>query len=170
MNEVKVFTNEKFGEIRTVEIHGDVWFVLADICKALELTNPTVVANRLDEDERTKFKLGRQGETTIINESGLYNVILRSDKPQAKAFRKWVASEVLPSIKKHGAYMTEQTLEKALTSPDFLIQLATQLKKEQEKNKALQVEVSELTVDNQIMKPKAEYFDGFGKQKFVPFV
>lgn len=71
-------------------------------------------------NEKANFKLGRQGEAVVINESGLYAVILRSDKPQAKPFRKWVTSEALPTIRKHGAYMTEQTIEKALTNPDFL--------------------------------------------------
>lgn len=77
--------------------------MLKDVCEVLVLTNPTVVADRLDDDERTKFNLGRQGEATAVNESGLYNVILRSDKPQAKQFRKWITAEVLPSIRKHGA-------------------------------------------------------------------
>lgn len=147
------------SEVRTVTIDNEPWWVLADVCKVLELTNPTMVAKKLDEDERSKFDLGRQGEAVIINESGLYNVILRSDKPQAKPFRKWVTSEVLPAIRKHGAYMTPETLEEAILNPDYLIKIATALKEEKEKNKALQVVNSNLTVDNQIMKPKAEYFD-----------
>lgn len=147
------------SEVRTVTIDNEPWWVLADVCKVLELTNPTMVAKKLDEDERSKFDLGRQGEAVIINESGLYNVILRSDKPQAKPFRKWVTSEVLPAIRKHGAYMTPETLEEAILNPDYLIKIATALKEEKDKNKALQVVNSNLTVDNQIMKPKAEYFD-----------
>jgi prophage antirepressor-like protein len=110
-NKLAVFTNPDFGEVRTLEINGEPWFVLADVCKALELSNPTIVANRIDEDERAKFDLGRQGNTTIINESGLYSVILRSDKPQAKPFRKWVTSEVLPSIRKTGAYTVNTNAE-----------------------------------------------------------
>lgn len=157
-NEMKKWT---FGEneVRTIECNGEPWWVLADVCKVLEMSNPTVVAGRLDTDERTKFDLGRQGEATIINESGLYSVILRSDKPQAKPFRKWVTSEVLPTIRKHGTYMTPETIEKTLSNPDFIIQLATTLKTEQEKNKKLQISVSQLTVDKQIMQPKADYFD-----------
>ena len=109
-----------------------------DVCDILELSNPSVALKNLDEDERTKFNLGRQGNTNLINESGLYALVVRSRKPEAKKFRKWITSEVLPSIRKHGAYMTEDTIEKALTSPDFLIQLATKLKEEQEKTKQLE--------------------------------
>lgn len=133
------------SEIRTVEKDGEPWWVLSDVCKVLELTSPHKVADRLENDERNQIpvtdSLGRNQNTTIINESGLYAVILRSDKPQAKPFRKWVTNEVLPSIRKHGAYMTDQTLEQALTSPDFLIQLATQLKEEKEQRKQLEVKV-----------------------------
>lgn len=104
MNELEIFKNEEFGEIRTVMKDGEPMFCLVDICKALEISNPSKVAQRLDDDERTKFELGRAGETNFITESGLYAVILRSDKPNAKKFRKWITSEVLPSIRKTGSY------------------------------------------------------------------
>lgn len=109
MNEIKVWNYES-SEVRTIEKDGEPWWILADVCKVLELSNPTMVAKKLDPDERAKLDLGRQGETTIINESGLYAVILRSDKPQAKPFRKWVTSEVLPSIRKTGSYHSQQQL------------------------------------------------------------
>ena len=158
MNELQVFNfNDK--QVRVEERNNETWFCLKDVCDILDIKNATDVVNRLDEEERTRFNLGRQGEANFINESGLYTVVLRSDKPQAKPFRKWVTSEVLPTIRKHGAYMTEQTLEQALTSPDFLIKLATELKEEQEKRKELELKNSRLTVDNQIMQPKADYFD-----------
>lgn len=108
MNDLKIFNNEEFGEIRTVVVNGEPMFCLVDICKALEIKNATDVAKRLDEDERTRLNLGRQGETNFITESGLYAVILRSDKPNAKKFRKWVTSEVLPSIRKNGGYINGQ--------------------------------------------------------------
>ena len=158
MNGLQIFTYNG-NEVRTVQKDGEPWWVLKDVCEVLGLKNPTMIADRLDEDERAKFDLGRQGETNIINESGLYNVILRSDKPEAKPFRKWITSEVLPSIRKHGAYMTPETLEAAILNPDLLIRLCTALKDEQDKNKALQAANSTLAVDNQIMKPKADYFD-----------
>ena len=104
MNELQIFNNEEFGEIRTAVVNNEPMFCLIDICKALEIKNATDVAKRLDEDERTRLNLGRQGDTNFITESGLYAVILRSDKPNAKKFRKWVTSEVLPSIRKTGSY------------------------------------------------------------------
>ena len=114
------------SNIRTAEKDGQLWWVLADVCNVLELSNPRVVADRLDEDERRKFDLPRQGETWFINESGLYSVILRSDKPQAKPFRRWVTHEVLPQIRQNGCYIaravpvTEKTWygERVLTMND----------------------------------------------------
>lgn len=104
MNELQTFTYNSL-QVRTVEKNGEPWFVLKDVCDVLEIANPTVVANRLDEDEVAKFDLGgKSGISNIISESGLYNVILRSDKPEAKPFRKWVTAEVLPSIRKTGSY------------------------------------------------------------------
>lgn len=159
MNNLQIF-NYNGNEVRTVQKDGEPWWVLKDVCGVLGLKNPTMIAERLEDDEVTKFNLGGlSGETNIINESGLYNVILRSDKPEAKPFRKWVTSEVLPSIRKHGAYMTPETLEQAILNPDTMIKLCTALKNEQDKNKELQAVNSSLTVDNQIMKPKADYFD-----------
>lgn len=157
-NKIQVWNYES-SEIRTVQVNGEPWLVLSDVCKVLELSNPSMVAKKLDDDERTKFDLGRQGETTIINESGLYTVILRSDKPQAKPFRKWVTSEVLPSIRKHGAYMTDQALEKALTNPDFLIELATQLKAEQEQRRRLETTVAAQNKQMEQDKPKVLFAD-----------
>lgn len=111
MNELQIFTYND-TEIRTVEKDDGLWWVLADVCRALELTNSRIVAERLDEDERCKFDLPRQGETWCVNEPGLYNVILRSDKPEAKDFKRWVTHEVLPSIRKTGEYKTPR---KAMT-------------------------------------------------------
>lgn len=97
MNELKIF-DYNGAQVRTVELNGEPWWVLKDVCDVLEISNPTMVAERLDDDERAKFDLGRQGETNIVNEAGLYSVILRSDKPQAKDFKRWVTHEVLPSM------------------------------------------------------------------------
>lgn len=107
--DLQIFNNEEFGKIRTVTKDDEPMFCLIDICKALEIRNATDVAKRLDEDELTRLNLGsRTGETNFITESGLYAVILRSDKPNAKKFRKWVTSEVLPSIRKNGGYIAGQ--------------------------------------------------------------
>lgn len=161
MNNLQVF-NYNGNEVRTIQKDGETWWVLKDVCGILGISKYRDTASRLDEDERGSVRVdtpGGEQEMTVINESGLYNVILRSDKPEAKPFRKWVTSEVLPSIRKHGAYMTPETLEQAILNPDMMIKLCTALKDEQDKNKALQAVNSSLTVDNQIMKPKADYFD-----------
>ncbi|WP_088291608.1 BRO family protein [Bacillus mycoides] len=134
MNQLQVFNNNELGQVRTVIQGEDVWFIAKDVCEVLEIKNTTVAIQKLDSDEVTKFNLGGlSGETNIINESGLYSLIMTSRKPQAKAFKKWVTSEVLPSIRKHGAYMTDQVLEQAVTNPDFAIGLLTKLKEEKEK-------------------------------------
>lgn len=110
MNDLQIFNNEEFGEVRTAVINDEPMFCLIDICKALEIKNATDVAKRLDEDELTRLNLGsRAGETNFITESGLYAVILRSDKPNAKKFRKWVTAEVLPQIRKTGSYNKPMT-------------------------------------------------------------
>lgn len=103
MNDLQIFNYES-NEVRTVMIDGEPWFCLTDVCRVLGLSNPRSVADRLDKDERRKFDLPRQGETWFINEAGLYTVILRSDKPEAKPFRKWVTGTVLPAIRKTGSY------------------------------------------------------------------
>ena len=163
MNELQIFKNESFGEVRTLVIDNEPWFVGKDVAEVLGYSNTRdALSKRVDEDDRGVANcdtLGGTQEMTIINESGLYSLILSSKLPKAKEFKHWVTSEVLPSIRKHGAYMTEQVLEQALASPDFLIKLATQLKEEKDKNKMLQEVNSGLVVDNSIMKPKAEYFD-----------
>lgn len=161
MNELQVFTYNG-NEVRTIQKDGEPWWVLKDVCSVLELSDTNKTAERLDADELTRIKFvtgGQNREMLCVNESGLYNVILRSDKPEAKPFRKWVTSEVLPSIRKYGAYMTPETLEQAILNPDTMIKLCTALKEEQDRNKVLQAVNSSLTVDNQIMKPKADYFD-----------
>lgn len=162
MNDMQTFTYNS-TEVRTVEMNGEPWFVLKDVCEVLGIADHKVTARRLETDEVCQTPLtdsmGRQQEATVINESGLYNVILRSDKPEAKPFRKWVTSEVLPSIRKHGAYMTPETLQAAILNPDTMIQLCQQLKAEQDKNAQLIAVNSQLTVDKQIMQPKADYFD-----------
>lgn len=156
MQELKIFENEQFGKVRTLQIENEAYFIAIDVCNILGLTNPTVAISRLDEDEVTKFNLGGlSGETNIVNEYGLYNLILASRKPQAKAFKRWITHEVIPSIRKHGLYATDELLD----NPDFLIEAITKLKEEREKNLKLQAINSKLEVENEIMQPKAEYFD-----------
>ena len=156
--------NYQAHEVRTIQKEGEPWFVLKDVCQILGLDTSQLkkVADRLEEDEKGRNSIptpGGEQESWLINESGLYNVILRSDKPEARPFRKWVTSEVLPTIRKHGAYMTAETIEAAILNPDTMIKLCTELKAEQERSRALQVENARLVVDKQIMAPKADYFD-----------
>ena len=111
MNGLQVF-NYNSSEVRTVMRDGEPWFCLVDVCRVLDLSSPHKVAERLDRDELPGIKVRSGGQTremTFINESGLYSVILRSDKPEAKPFRKWVTSEVLPTIRKTGGYGVDGT-------------------------------------------------------------
>lgn len=122
MNGLQIFNSEEFGEIRTVSINDEPWFVASDICKALELSNATVSVQRLDEDEKSKFNLGLSGgDTNCVNEYGLYSLVLASRKPEAKKFKRWITHEVIPSIRKHGGYIAgqesmtdDELLEKAI--------------------------------------------------------
>lgn len=161
--ELQIFKNEQFGEVQLLEINNEPWFVGKEIAEILGYQNPSkALKDHVDEEDKlnneTLLSLGQRGGW-IINESGLYSLILKSKLPQAKQFKRWVTSEVLPAIRKHGGYLTDNKLEEALLNPDTLISLATQLKEEREARKQLQVANSQLMVDNQIMQPKAQYFD-----------
>ena len=162
MENLKVFENEQFGTVRVVEVDGEPWFVGKDVAEVLGYSNPQkAIRDHLDDEDRTVNELFTVNGTKgiLINESGLYSLILSSKLPRAKEFKRWVTSEVLPLIRKHGAYMTAETIEKAILNPDTLIKLCMELKESQEQNKALQITNSRLKVDNTIMQPKAEYFD-----------
>lgn len=155
MNEIQIF-NYNSNEVRTIQKNGEPWFVLKDVCQILGLGTPAKVAERLDPDEKGVNQIhtpGGKQEMTCINESGLYNVILRSDKPEAKPFRKWVTSEVLPSIRKTGGYIAgqEQMTDAELMAAALLV--ANRQIKERD------ARISELSVQNAIMQPKADYFD-----------
>ena len=163
MNDLQIFNSPECGAIGTIEKGGEPWFVGKDGGAALGYEKPTdAVRKHVDVEDRGISKMettsGAQ-ETTIINESGLYSLVLSSKLPTAKKFKRWVTSEVIPSIRKHGAYMTPETLEAAILNPDTMIKLCTALKDEQDKRKALEVANAELVVEKQIMQPKADYFD-----------
>lgn len=142
MNDLQIFKNSEFGEIRTVTKNNEPWFVAIDVCNALDLKNPTVSVGRLDEDEVTKFNLGGlSGESNIVSEYGLYNLILASRKKEAKKFKRWITHEVIPTIRKHGAYMSSEVIEKTLSDPDYLIRLATNLKEEKAKRALAEAQI-----------------------------
>ena len=160
MNDLKIFNNEEFGEIRTVVVNDEPMFCLIDICKALVIKNATDVAKRLDEDERTRLNLGRQGETNFITESGLYAVILRSDKPNAKKFRKWVTSEVLPSIRKNGGYIAgqENMTDDELMAKALMV-AQNKIAEKDNRIKSLETEITEMDKTISEMQPKVRYVD-----------
>lgn len=155
MNELKIFENQEFGKIRSVMVNNEPYFVAKDICDILEIKNTTQAIQRLDEDERTMFNIGRQGETNIVNEYGLYNLILASRKSEAKAFKKWITHEVIPSIRKNGMYATNELLD----NPDLAIKVFEQLKQEREEKKKLQLENAQQKQMIGELKPKADYVD-----------
>lgn len=166
MNELKIFENPEFGKIRTVEIDGEPWLVGKDVAQALGYANASKAVMDHVDDEDKRFEMlpvsdsqnGNLVKTALINESGLYSLVLSSKLPGAKKFRRWVTSEVLPSIRRHGAYMTPDTIEKVLDDPDTIIRLATTLKQERERRKALESE-------NHAMKPKALFADSVAASK-----
>lgn len=133
---IQVFKNINFGEVRTVIRDGEPWFVAADICRALEIGNPTDAMSRLEPDEYTLVSIEGASNGKPVNavsESGLYSLVLGSRKPKARAFKRWITHEVIPSIRKHGAYMTPEKIEEALADPDTVIRWATMLKAERQK-------------------------------------
>jgi prophage antirepressor-like protein len=156
MNELKIFENEEFGSLRTMEIDGKIYFVAKDVAGILGYSNPRkAISDHVDEEDKGVTKcdtLGGNQNLTIINESGLYSLVLYSKMPNAKKFKHWITADVLPSIRQYGAYLTPDTLEKAILNPDFIIQLATSLKEYQEENKNLKRE-------NQTMLPKSQFYD-----------
>jgi anti-repressor protein len=155
MNELQHFYF-KGRQVRTLNADNEPMFVGKDVADILGYQNGSRdVNNHVEEEDRLKYQIGTSGqsrEMTLINESGLYSLVLSSKLPTAKEFKHWVTHEVLPSIRKHGAYMTPETIEKAIYDPDFIINLATQLKNEQAKTAALKA-------DNETMKPKALFAD-----------
>ena len=169
-NKIKVFENAEFGSVRTVTINGEPWFVAADVCKSLEINNVSMAISRLDDDEKNTISLteGIPGNPnkTIVNEPGLYSMVLSSRKPEAKAFKRWITHEVIPDIRQYGMYATSDFLDKALGNPDNWIRMLTEysaVKKENETLKLKAVEQKEVieTQNHQItlMKPKATYYD-----------
>ncbi|MCL1951642.1 MAG: phage antirepressor [Oscillospiraceae bacterium] len=154
MNELQIF-NYEGNQVRTVQRGGEPWWVLKDVCAVLGIEKYRDTATRLDDDEREPVvvdTLGGPQEMTAVNESGLYNVILLSRKPEAKKFKRWVTHEVLPSIRKTGMYATVETAERLMNDPDFLIRALEEIKAVRTKNAALKAE-------NAAMRPKARFAD-----------
>lgn len=163
MSEVQIFNNEEFGQIRTVEVDGEPWLVGKDVARALGYQNPSkAIADHIDPEDKLNndslLSLGQRGGW-LINESGLYSLVLSSKLPGAKRFKRWVTSEVLPSVRRHGAYMTPEVIEKAILNPDFVMKLAQTLKEEQLRRREAEYNMHLLDLDNRRLRPKADYFD-----------
>jgi prophage antirepressor-like protein len=165
--ELQIFKNEQFGEVRTATINNQIYFNLNDCCQILDLSNPRKTIERLNKDGVTTSdiidSLGRTQQANFINEANFYKLVFQSRKPEAEKFADWVTSEVLPSIRKHGAYMTDQvayniTHDKQALG-DLLMMAGQQLKEKEQIIHNLEAEKSVLSVENMVMKPKADYFD-----------
>lgn len=143
--EVTTFRNPEFGEIRAVWINGAIWFVGKDSAMVLGYADTFgALKKHVDEEDKLVCQIdsaGQKRDVIVINESGLYSLILSSKLPGAKRFKRWVTAEILPSVRTHGAYMTPEVIERTLTDPDYIIQLATTLKMEQQKRRALEEKV-----------------------------
>lgn len=161
MNEIQIFNSPEFGEVRTINDNGTVLFCGNDVAQALGYAVPrkALFDHCKGVLKRNILTKGGEQEMSFIPESDLYRLVFRSKLPGAEKFTDWVTSEVLPAIRKHGAYMTPETLQAAILNPDTMIQLCQQLKAEQDKSRALEAVNAQLAVDKQIMQPKADYFD-----------
>lgn len=151
------------NDVRTMQINGEAWFVGKDVASVLGYQRTAkAIQDHVDDEDKDEVpvrdSIGRMQKTPIINESGLYSLILSSKLPSAKRFKRWITSEVLPAIRKHGAYMTDQKIEEILLNPDTIIKLATELKAEREGRLIAEQRVNELT-------PKASYYDLVLKNK-----
>ena len=155
MNKIEIFKNEKFDELRVIIRNNEPWFVASDVCDSLEINNPSQALTRLDDDEKDIIlndTLGGEQKMLIVSESGLYSLVLGSRKPEARNFKRWITHDVIPAIRKHGGYLTPESIEKTLTDPDFIINLATTLKNEMAARRLAELE-------NAKLKPKAEFAD-----------
>lgn len=164
MDKIEIFKNIEFGSLRTVVIEDEPWFVGKDVAEILGYAKArNAIAAHVDDDDKKdapiQGDLGGKQEMTIISESGVYSLVFSSKLPTAKKFKRWVTSEVLPAIRKHGAYMTDDVIKKALQEPDFIIKLATELKEEKEARKTAELEVAQKSQIINELKPKADYTD-----------
>ena len=145
MNDLQIFKNSEFGEVRTKVINNEPYFSLNDVCRILEINNPSQAKTRLNKDgvisNEVIDSMGRTQQANFINESNLYKLVFQSRKSEAEKFADWVTSEVLPSIRKHGAYMSSEVIEKTLSDPDYLIRLATNLKEEKAKRALAEAQI-----------------------------
>ena len=163
MNNIQIFNSPKFGEVHTIEINGEAWFIGREIAELLGYSNTRdALARHVDAEDKNTVVIpdGNKGNPnqTIINESGLYSLILSSKLPTAKQFKHWITSEVIPAIRRHGIYATPETIDKIINDPNFLITVLTELQKEQTKNKILTAKIAE-------DKPLTEFAEAVGRSR-----
>lgn len=187
----EIFENEQFGQIRVVIREGEPWFVAADVCKALEIANNRDALSRLDPDEKDVAltdTLGGSQSMSIVNEPGLYSLVLGSRKPETKVFKRWITHEVIPSIRKHGAYLTDAAKEALFSDPDTFARVVASWNDERHARLAAEQAQAEAEAKNRLMQPKADYYDkivdhdvnlslsqfvkecGIGRKKFIDYL
>lgn len=166
MESLEIFKNDRFGQVRVVTVDNEPWFVGKDVAEALGYSNPRkALADHVDAEDKKggdgvtiRDSIGREQFPVVINESGLYSLVLSSKLPSAREFKHWITHDVIPAIRKHGVYMTPEVIRKSIQDPDFIIQILQNLKQEQERNRALEA-------DNQRMKPKEIFADAVSVSK-----
>ena len=160
-----IFEDPRFGQQRSIMIDGEPWFVAADVCRALQIGNPTMALTRLDEDEKALSNiegLSRGNDKgNIVSEAGLYSLILRRRKPEAKAFKRWITHEVIPSIRKYGAYVTDKVLDQMDEHPELIPEYIQRLRDENANARTAREALEKAQAENALLAPKATYYDSF---------
>ena len=161
---IMIFEDPRFGQQRSILIDGEPWFVAVDVCRALELEKTDRALSRLDDDEKGAHSVSTLGgvqRMSVVSESGLYSLILGSRKPEAKAFKRWITHEVIPSIRKHGAYVTDKVLDQMEEHPEWIPEYIQRLRDEKANAKAAREALEEERAKNALLAPKATYYDSF---------
>lgn len=159
-----IFEDPRFGQQRSIMIDGEPWFVATDVCRALEIGDPHKAVSRLDEDEKGRNSIPTLGgiqELITVSESGLYSLVLGSRKPEAKAFKRWITHEVIPSIRKHGAYVTDKVLDQMDEHPEWIPEYIQKLRDENANARAAREALEKAQAENALLAPKAGYYDHF---------
>ena len=166
-NDLMIFESPEFGQVRSVLKDGEPWFVASDVCKALDIN--ATATRRLDDDEKADLRLTQVSSNgskqrrkwIIINEPGLYSLVLGSRKPEASNFRRWITHEVIPSIRKHGAYVADSVLDQLEEHPELVSDFIRQLQEENARARALREQLASVKAENGRLLPKADYYDSF---------
>ena len=177
MNEIAVFENEQFGTIRTLSVEGEPWFVAADVCRALEINNPSMAIGRLDEDEKSTLSLtegtspnGGNPNVNVVNEPGLYSLVLGSRKPEAKAFKRWITHEVIPAIRKTGAYKTGAYSVKPMTPAEMMLAQAKVLVEQERQIREIREEQAYVKIEQTAIRDKVDNLESKFEAKLNPTV